>query len=146
MTDDAMLTFRLPSDEKRKLDAGGFANSSAVCRALVEEYNRTADTVEAALLVEREQHEQKLRELNRERTDIENDISQVERDIDRIDRRLEQRRTSTPEEAKELAEKITDGAFPIRNLEEDNVAVQNYAAKAGTEVTDFILDVREELD
>lgn len=145
VSDTEKITFRVDADTKRRLD-GQHVNKSAVMRSLADKYARTGDTEEAALLVEREQHEERLRELEREKGDIDAEIKKIERQIDRIDRRLEQRRENTSDEAQEMAERITDGRFSLSKLTEDNPAVQNSAQKAGLSVDEFIFEVREELD
>lgn len=142
---DEKITFRVDSDTKRRLD-GQHINKSAVMRSLANKYARTGDTEEAALLVEREQHEERLRDLEREKGDIDAEIKKIERQIDRIDKRLEQRRENTSEEAQEMADRIEDGRFSLANLEEDNIAVENSATKAGLSVDEFIFEVREVLD
>lgn len=142
---DEKITFRVDADTKRRLD-GQHVNKSAVMRDLADKYARTGDTEEAALLVEREQKEDRLRELERERSDIDSEINRVEREIDRLDRRIEQRRENTSDEAKEIAKRIENGKFRKAQLTEDNPAVLNWAQKAGLDADTFIFEVREELD
>jgi septal ring factor EnvC (AmiA/AmiB activator) len=139
------ITFRVDGDTKRRLESG-HVNKSAVMRDLAEKYSRTGDTAEAALLVEREQKEDRLREVRRDISDLEAEADKIERALDRIDRRLEQRRENTSEEAKDLAGEVSAGRFPRDNLTEENLAVQNKAGKAGLEVSEFLFEVREELD
>jgi len=143
--DTEKITFRVDSDTKRQL-SGGHNNMSGIMRDLAEKYSRTGDTLEAALLVEREQNEDRLRELKRDKSDIQSEIDKVERELTRIDRRLEQRRENTTEEAMELAEQIDSGLFPMDNLDADNPAVKNKAQKAGLDVSEFIFEVRGELE
>lgn len=144
-SNDEKITFRVDSDTKRRLDSG-HVNKSSVMRSLAEKYARTGDTEEAALLVEREQKEERLRELQRDKGDIQAEIDKIERHIDRIDRQVEQRRENTTEEAETLAQQIENNTFPRENLTADNPAVKNKANQAGLEVEAFIYDVREELD
>jgi septal ring factor EnvC (AmiA/AmiB activator) len=144
-SNDEKITFRVDADTKRRLD-GGHLNKSAVMRDLADKYARTGDTEEAALLVEREQKEDRLRELQREKSDLESDIDRVEREIDRLDRRIEQRRENTSDEAKEIADRIESGTFRKSQLTEDNPAVINWAQKAGLDPDTFIFEVREELE
>ena len=142
---DEKITFRVDADTKRRLD-GKHVNKSAVMRDLADKYARTGDTEEAALLVEREQAEDRLRELEREKSDIDSEINRVEREINRLDRRIEQRRENTSDEAKEIAERIDDGRFKKAQLTEDNPAILNWAQKAGLDADTFIYEVRKELD
>jgi septal ring factor EnvC (AmiA/AmiB activator) len=144
-SNDEKITFRVDADTKRRLDSGHL-NKSAVMRDLADKYARTGDTEEAALLVEREQKEDRLRELKREKSDLESDIDRVEREIDRLDRRIEQRRENTSDEAKEIADRIESGKFRKSQLTEDNPAVINWAQKAGLDPDTFIFEVREELE
>jgi len=137
------ITFRVDSDTKRRLDSG-HVNKSAVLRDLAKKYARTGDTEEAALLVEREQKEDRMRELKREKSDLQAEIDRLEREISRIDARVEQRRENTSEEAQTLAERISNGNFR-GELSEDNPAVITQAQNAGLEVEAFIFEVRQEL-
>jgi peptidoglycan hydrolase CwlO-like protein len=139
------ITFRVDSDTKRRL-TGKHTNLSGLMRDLAERYSRRGDTVEASLLVEREELEQRVKDLERDKADIESEINSLMRDIDRIDKRLEQRRENVTAEATELAEMVEEGSFRLANLEEDNIAVQNHANNAGLEVGEFIFEVREELN
>jgi chromosome segregation ATPase len=137
------ITFRVDSDTKRRLDSG-HVNKSAVMRDLAEKYARTGDTEEAALIVEREQKEDRIRELKRDKSDIQAEIDRLEREVDRIDTRLEQTRENISDEAQELAEKISNGNFR-GELSEDNLAVVNQAHNAGLDVENFIFEVQQEL-
>lgn len=139
------ITFRVDSDTKRRLDSD-HVNKSAVMRDLANKYARTGDTEEAALLVEREQKEDRLRELQREKSDIQSEIDRQEREISRIDRRIEQRRENTTDEAQEVAQRIQEGRFKRSQLTEDNPAMINWAQKAGLDVDAFLFEVQEELD
>jgi len=139
------ITFRVDSDTKRRLDAG-HVNKSAVMRDLADKFARTGDTEEAALLVEREQKEDRLRDLKRDKSDIQAEIDRLDREIDRLDSRIDQRRNNTSEEAKEIAERIEEGRFKREQLTEDNPAVKNWAQKAGLDVDAFLFEVREELE
>lgn len=141
---DEKITFRVDGDTKRRLD-GKHVNKSAVMRDLANKYARTGDSEEAALLVEREQKEDRITELQRDKSEIQADIDRLEREISRIDRRLEQRRENTSDEAKQLARDIEKGAFK-GNLSPENLAVKNKAQSAGLEVETFIFEVEEELD
>jgi len=90
------ITFRVDSDTKRRL-GGGHANMSAVMRDLAERYARTGDTVESALMVEREQKEDRLRELKRDKSDIQADIDRLERELDRIQGEINTRKETREE-------------------------------------------------
>lgn len=147
MTDgnNTKITFRVDEDTKRRLNSGHI-NQSAVMRDLAKRYGRTGDTEEAALLVEREQKEDRLRDLKHQQSDIQAEIDKIEREIGRIDRRIEQRRESTSDEAAEIAEMVADRGFPRENLNEDNLAIQEKASKAGIKVSEFLYEVRQELE
>jgi len=142
---DDKITFRVDSDTKRRLDSE-HVNKSAVMRDLAEKYARTGDTEEAALLVEREQKEDRLRELKRDKSDLEAEIDKLQREISRIDTRIEQRRENTSDEAQQIAEQVNNGRFPKSNLKAGNAAIKNHAQKAGLDVETFLFEVREELD
>jgi chromosome segregation ATPase len=112
-------------------------------RDLAQRFAATGDTEEAALMVEREQVEEDVRELQKEIGDLEARLSKKQRDLDRIDTRIEQRRESITEEARKYAETAMESPRPLDEmLAHDNPAVENHAAKAGKSVDEFVYEVR----
>jgi chromosome segregation ATPase len=140
------ITVRVDDEQSRRLDRSE-VNVSGLVRSLLDNYFVSTDTVEAGLQKQLADLEDELARLEREKTDLETRIERKRREIERVEHKLKQRRESTPEEAVEFAEKIESGQFPIGNLDADNVAVQNYAEKAGIpDPEKFVLLVREEIE
>jgi DNA gyrase/topoisomerase IV subunit A len=143
---DEKITFRVDSDTKRRV-GGSHTNLSGVMRDLAQRYAATGDTAEAALLVEREQVEEDVRELKQEISDLEARLSKKQRDLERIDTRIQQRRESITEEAREYAEKAVESPRPLDDmLAPDNPALRTYAADAGKDVDEFVYEVRRVIE
>lgn len=139
------ITFRVDDDTKRRL-GGDHTNLSGVMRDLAQRYAATGDTEEAALLVEREQVEEDIRELQQEISELEARLAKKQRDLERIDARVEQRRETITDEAWEYAEKAVESPRPVDEMvAPDNPAVENYAVKAGKNVEEFMYEVRRVL-
>lgn len=143
---DEKITFRVDSDTKRRL-GGKHTNLSGVMRDLASRFAATGDTEEAALLVEREQVEEEIRDIKGDISDLEAQLSRKERDLERIDRRVEQRRETITDEAKEYAQIARNSSSPTEEMiTPENPALENYAGKAGKSVEEFIYEVRQVID
>lgn len=138
------ISVRIERETKRELDRRDDLNLSGLVRGLLENYLRVGDAVEVALEKRLQDQEDKLRDLQRQKADIESRIDRTEREIDDLRDKIKERRESVPEEVVEFAERIKSGRFN-GDLDADNPAVINQADKSGLTVEKFIRKVEERL-
>lgn len=139
-----MVSFRIDTETKRRLQTEENLNLSALFRSLADHYTESRDPEVATLMMEREQLQREADECRETITKEENRLDRLERQIEEKDREIERARNSQPEEVIELAAAIKNDNF-YGELTPSNPRIQNDAGKAGLAPAEFVRRVEERI-
>jgi chromosome segregation ATPase len=139
------LSVRVERDKKKQLNNRPDLNVSGLVRGLLDDYLRVGDSVEVALEKRLKEKQERKKDLEMQKADLESKIQRKEWEIEDLQDKIKTRRESVPEEVVTFAERINAGTFSHEQLDTDNAALQNWADKAGLSPERFRSEVEQRL-
>jgi predicted nucleic acid-binding Zn-ribbon protein len=124
-------SFSIDEDVAEILSDRDDVNPSAAVNKFLREYLTSGRGAEAALEV-------RLSQLDEEIAEKEKELERLRRERGRIDDRLRQNKSELTEQVNEIANKINQGDFPVKNIDPENPAIQNWASEAGVPAERFV--------
>jgi septal ring factor EnvC (AmiA/AmiB activator) len=124
-------SFSIDEDVAEILSDRDDVNPSAAVNKFLREYLTSGRGAEAALEV-------RLSQLDEEIAEKEKELERLRRERERIDDRLRQNKSELTEQVNEVANMVTEGGFPVENIDPDNPAIQNWASEAGVPAERFV--------
>lgn len=124
-------SFSIDEDVAEILSDRDDVNPSAAVNKFLREYLTSGRGAEAALEV-------RLSQLDEEIAEKEKELERLRRERERIDDRLRQNKSELTEQVNEVANMVTEGGFPVENIDPENPAIQNWASDAGVPAERFV--------
>jgi predicted nucleic acid-binding Zn-ribbon protein len=144
-------SFSLDEDLVERLSSREDMNASAVVNDLLRDYLQAGRSADVALQQRLDSLERELSDVNQDITRLESRRDTLERQIEQVEQQIRERRRDGLDEIQEVVDAIQrenadDGMFMTREqLTPENAAIQSYASKSQMPPERFIGEVRDRL-